>query len=423
MFRRGNALPTMGDLARRLSRPLCFMSSNLPPLRLAARMTRLGTETAFEVLAKARALEAQGKNIVHLEIGEPDFDTPKNVVDAGVEALRGGWTHYGPAVGQPDVRQTVADYVARTRGVKVAADEVVIVPGGKPILLYAMTSLIERGDEVLCPNPAYPIYESLVNFVGGTSVPVPIREENGFALDPQDLISRLTPRTKMVVLNSPANPTGGVTPQSALREVLAALASRPDVWILSDEIYSRLLYDGAQHFSPMQDPAVRDRVILLDGWSKTYAMTGWRMGYGVMRPDLAAMFGKLMINSNSCTASFSQRAGMEALRGDQASVDTMRDEFDRRRKRMVQLLNEIPGVKCHLPVGAFYVFPNVKAFGVKAAELQGRLLQEAGVACLAGTAFGAHGEGYLRFSYATSMATIEEGVRRVRGLLESLPRG
>ncbi len=399
------------------------MTANLPPLRLAARMTRLGTETAFEVLARAKALEAQGKSIVHLEIGEPDFDTPKNVIEAGVEALRGGWTHYGPAAGQPEARQVVADYVARTRGVKVGADEVVIVPGGKPILLYAMTSLIERGDEVLCPNPAYPIYESLVNFVGGTPVAVPIREENGFALDPQDLISRLTPRTKMVVLNSPANPTGGVTPQAALREVLAALAKRPDVWILSDEIYSRLLYDGAQHFSPMQDPAVRDRVILLDGWSKTYAMTGWRMGYGVMRPDLAAMFGKLMINSNSCTASFSQRAGMEALRGDQGSVDLMRNEFDRRRKRMVQLLNEIPGVKCHLPVGAFYVFPNVKSFGVKASEIQGRLLQEAGVACLAGTAFGAHGEGYLRFSYATSMETIEEGVRRVRGLLEKLPRG
>lgn len=399
------------------------MSPTLPPLRLAARMSRLGTETAFEVLAKARALEATGRSVVHLEIGEPDFDTPKNVVEAGVEALRGGWTHYGPANGQPEARQVVADYVGRTRGVPVSADEVVIVPGGKPILLYAMTSLIDRGDEVLCPNPAYPIYESLVNFVGGTAVPVPIREENGFALDPQDLISRLTPKTKMVVLNSPANPTGGVTPQASLRAVLAALASRPDVWILSDEIYSRLLYDGAEHFSPLQDPAVRDRVILLDGWSKTYAMTGWRMGYGVMRPDLAAMFGKLMINSNSCTASFTQRAGMEALRGDQSAVDAMRQEFDRRRKRMVQLLNEIPGVRCHLPVGAFYVFPNVKAFGVKSAELQGRLLQEAGLACLAGTAFGAHGEGYLRFSYATSMDNIEEGVRRVRGLLAGLPRG
>jgi aspartate/methionine/tyrosine aminotransferase len=385
-------------------------------------MSRLGTETAFEVLAKAKALEAQGKSMVHLEIGEPDFDTPQNIVEAGVEALRGGWTHYGPAAGQPDAREAVAQYVARTRGVPVAADEVVIVPGGKPILLYAMTALIERGDEVLCPNPAYPIYESLAKFVGGTPVPLPIRESNGFALDPRDVAERLTPRTRMVVLNSPANPTGGVTLKAALHEVLETLKKWPDVWILSDEIYSRLLYDGAEHASPLQDPEVRDRVILLDGWSKTYAMTGWRLGFGVMRPDLAAMFAKLMINSNSCTASFSQRAGIEALRGDQSSVETMRQEFDRRRKRMVQLLNDIPGVRCHLPVGAFYVFPNVASFGLKSAELQSKLLHEAGVACLAGTAFGVHGEGYLRFSTATSMEVIEEGVRRVRGLLEKLPR-
>jgi aspartate aminotransferase len=398
------------------------MTSTLPPLRLASRMKRLGTETAFEVLARARALEAQGRNIVHLEIGEPDFDTPKNVVEAGVQALRTGWTHYGPAAGQPDARQAVADYVARTRGVPVAANEVVIVPGGKPILLYAMTALIEPGDEVLCPNPAYPIYESLANFVGGKPVAVPIREENAFALDPQDVIARLTPRTRMVVLNSPANPTGGVTPRAALLEMLQALKDRPDVWILSDEIYGRLLYDGAEHYSPLQDPEVRDRVILLDGWSKTYAMTGWRMGFGVMRADLADAFAKLMINSNSCTASFSQRAGIEALSGDQSAVDGMRAEFDRRRRRIVALLNAMPGVKCHLPTGAFYVFPNVRAFGIKSSELQNRLLAEAGIACLAGTAFGEHGEGYLRFSYATSMENIEEGMQRVAGFLAKLPR-
>ncbi len=398
------------------------MTVTLPPLRLAARMSRLGTETAFEVLAQAKALEAQGKSVVHLEIGEPDFDTPKNVVEAGVAALRGGWTHYGPAAGQPDVRAAVARYVGGMRGVKVGADEVVVVPGGKPILLYAMTALVDRGDEVLCPNPAYPIYESLARFVGGTVVPVPIRESNGFALDPADLISKINARTRMVVLNSPANPTGGVTPRAALQEVLEALKAWPDVWILSDEIYGRLLYDGAEHFSPLQDPEVRDRVILLDGWSKTYAMTGWRLGFGVMRPDLAASFAKLMINSNSCTASFSQRAGMEAITGDQAPVDAMRAEFDRRRKRMVALLNDIPGVSCHMPVGAFYVFPNVQSFGLKAKELQDRILKEAGVACLAGTAFGSFGEGYLRFSYATSMENIEEGVRRVRAFLEKLPR-
>jgi aspartate/methionine/tyrosine aminotransferase len=253
-------------------------------------------------------------------------------------------------------------------------------------------------------------------------VPVPIRESNGFALDPADVAERLGPRTRMVVLNSPANPTGGVTPRAALLEVLEALRQWPDAWILSDEIYSRLLYDGAEHFSPLQDPGLRERVILLDGWSKTYAMTGWRMGYGVMRPELAAAFAKLMINSNSCTASFSQRAGIEALRGDQSAVETMRAEFDRRRRRIAQLLNEIPGVKCHLPTGAFYVFPNVGAYGIPSRELQDRLLGEAGLACLAGTAFGAHGEGYLRFSYATSLQNIEEGVRRLREFLLRLPR-
>lgn len=396
------------------------MTTTLPPLRLASRMKRLGTETAFEVLARARALEAEGRNIVHLEIGEPDFDTPKNVIEAGVAALRSGWTHYGPAAGLPDARAAVAGYVARTRGVPVQPNEVVVVPGGKPILLYAMTALIERGDEVLYPNPAYPIYESLIRFVGGTAVPVPIREANGFALDPQDVIDRLTPGTRMVVLNSPANPTGGVTPRAALQEMLDALKGRPDVWILSDEIYSRLLYDGAEHFSPLQDPEIRDRVILLDGWSKTYAMTGWRMGYGVMRPDLAENFARLMINSNSCTASFTQRAGIEALNGDQAPVERMRQEFDRRRRRIVELLNAMPGVRCHLPAGAFYVFPNLRSFGVASAELQNRLLAEAGVACLAGTAFGAHGEGHLRFSYATSLQNIEEGMRRVAGFLAGL---
>jgi len=396
------------------------MTATLPELRLAGRMSRLGTETAFEVLARAKALEAQGRDIVHLEIGEPDFDTPSNIVEAGVAALREGWTHYGPANGHPDARATVASYVARTRGIEVDPDEVTIVPGGKPTMFYAMLALIENGDEVIYPNPGFPIYESMINFAGGTAVPCPIREENAFALDPQDILSRVTPRTKMVVLNSPGNPTGGVTSKEALDAVVEGLKSRPDIWILSDEIYSRMLYDGAEHWSPLQDPEIRDRCILLDGWSKTYAMTGWRMGFGVMRKDLAAMFTKLMVNSNSCTASFSQRAGMEALGGDQSAVDAMLSRFDERRKHIVDLLNDIPGVSCHLPVGAFYVFPNVKSFGRSAQELQDRILQEGGVACLAGTSFGAHGEGYLRFSYANSIENIEEGVRRVRGVLEGL---
>ncbi|HEX9792787.1 MAG TPA: pyridoxal phosphate-dependent aminotransferase [Planctomycetota bacterium] len=396
------------------------MTQTLPPLALSERMSRLGTETAFEVLARARALEARGRDVVHLEIGEPDFDTPAHVVEAGVEALRGGWTHYGPAAGQPEARAAVAEYVGRTRGVGVKPEEAVLVPGGKPVMFYALLALVERGDEVVYPNPGFPIYESMIRFCGGKPVACPLRESNGFALDPDDVIARLTPATKMVILNSPANPTGGVTGREELDRVLAALHERPDVWILSDEIYSRLLYDGEEHVSPLSDPAVRDRVILLDGFSKTYAMTGWRLGYGVMRPDLATMIGKLMINSNSCTASFTQRAGIAALTGDQTPVDRMRAEFDRRRRRIVELLNEVPGFRCHLPKGAFYVFPSIRGTGVASDALQARILEEAGVACLAGTAFGAEGEGYLRFSYAASIETIEEGIRRVRGLVESL---
>jgi aspartate aminotransferase len=392
-------------------------SSSLSSLPLAARMARLGTETAFEVLARAKAMEAQGKDIVHLEIGEPDFDTPSNIVEAGVEALRGGYTHYGPAAGLPEAREVVADYVARTRGIEVGADEVTIVPGGKPTMFYAMLAMVEPGDEVIYPNPGFPIYESMINFTGGTAVACPIRESNAFALDPQDIISRLTPRTKLVILNSPANPTGGVTPKESLEEVLAALKDRPDVWILSDEIYSRMLYDGHEHFSPLQDPEIRERCILLDGWSKTYAMTGWRMGFGVMRPDLAQLFTKLMVNSNSCTASFSQRAGMEALAGDQSAVDEMLAKFDVRRRRMVELVNDIPGLSCHLPVGAFYVFVNIKETGMTSRELQDALL-EGGVAALAGTSFGAEGEGYVRFSYANSIENIEKAMGRVRAVVE-----
>jgi aspartate/methionine/tyrosine aminotransferase len=392
-------------------------SSSLSSLPLAARMARLGTETAFEVLARAKAMEAQGKDIVHLEIGEPDFDTPSNIVEAGVEALRGGYTHYGPAAGLPEAREVVADYVARTRGIEVGADEVTIVPGGKPTMFYAMLAMVEPGDEVIYPNPGFPIYESMINFTGGTAVACPIRESNAFALDPQDIISRLTPRTKLVILNSPANPTGGVTPKESLEEVLKALKDRPDVWILSDEIYSRMLYDGHEHFSPLQDPEIRERCILLDGWSKTYAMTGWRMGFGVMRPDLAQLFTKLMVNSNSCTASFSQRAGMEALAGDQSAVDEMLAKFDVRRRRMVELVNDIPGLSCHLPVGAFYVFVNIKETGMTSRELQDALL-EGGVAALAGTSFGAEGEGYVRFSYANSIENIEKAMGRVRAVVE-----
>lgn len=396
------------------------MTTTLTSLSLATRMSRLGTETAFEVLAQAKQLESEGKDIIHLEIGEPDFETPQNIVNAAKKALDDGYTHYGPAAGLPEAREAVADYVARTRGVDCGADEVVIVPGGKPIIFYTFLALIEKGDEVIYPNPGFPIYESMIQFVGGKAVACPIRSSNAFALDPEDVISRLTPKTKLVILNSPANPTGGVTPREELNKVLAALKDRPDIWILSDEIYSRMLYDGEVHCSPMEDPDIRDRVILLDGWSKTYAMTGWRMGFGVMRPDLAAQVSKLMVNSNSCTASFSQIAGIEALQGDQSAVDEMLVAFDHRRKKIVAWLNEIPGVSCHLPKGAFYVMPSIKELGIPAKELQEKILFEGGVSCLAGTAFGAEGEGFLRFSYANSTANIERGLQRVRKVIESL---
>jgi|TARA_B100000959_G_scaffold199328_1_gene208555 aspartate/methionine/tyrosine aminotransferase len=383
-------------------------------------MSRLGTETAFEVLARAKQLESEGRDIVHLEIGEPDFDTPANIVEAGRQALAEGWTHYGPAAGLPDAREAVAHYVATTRGTSVNGNEVCIVPGGKPVMFYALLALAEAGDEVIFPDPGFPIYESMIRFAGAKAVGCPIRESNGFALDPQDVISRLTEKTKLVILNSPANPTGGVTGRTQLEEVLAALRNRPDVWILSDEIYSRLLYDGAEHVSPLSDPSIRDRVILLDGFSKTWAMTGWRIGFGVMRQDLCEAITKLMINSNSCTASFTQRAAIEALQGDQSDVEKMHAKFDKRRKHIVGLLNEIPGFSCHLPKGAFYVMPNIRELGMTAKELQDRLLLEAGVAALAGTAFGAEGEGYLRFSYATDIPTIEKGLGRVREFVEAL---
>lgn len=389
-------------------------------MSLAKRMARLGTETAFEVLARARALEAQGRDVIHLEIGEPDFDTPRNIVEAGAAALRSGWTHYTPANGLPETRAAIAESAGRQRGVEVSADEVVVLPGGKPVIFFALLALADAGDEVIYPNPGFPIYESMIRFVGATPVSCPIRESNGFALDPDDVCSRLTKRTRMVILNSPANPTGGVTGRAALQQILAALRERPDVWILSDEIYGRLLYDGEENASPLSDSTLRDRVIVLDGFSKTYAMTGWRLGYGIMHPDLAAAVTKLMINSNSCTAAFSQRAGIEALRGDQSGAERMHEEFDRRRRLVVGLLNEVPGFRCHMPKGSFYVFPNVTGTGLRSEELARRLLEQGGVACLSGTAFGSEGEGYLRFSYAASAEKIREGVRRVRQVVESL---
>ncbi len=380
-------------------------------LQLARRMSRLGTETAFEVLNKARALERQGRNIIHLEIGEPDFDTPSNVVEAAVDALHKGWTHYGPSAGLPDLRQTIAEYVSRTRGVKVAPEEVVVGPGGKPIIFFTILSLIDEEDEVIYPNPGFPIYESMINYVGGKAVPIQLREDRDFSLDVNELASLITKRTKLIILNSPHNPTGGVMSRKETERVAEVIGDR-NILVLSDEIYSRLLFEG-EHFSIMSVPGMKERTLLLDGFSKTYAMTGWRMGYGVMRADLATQITRLMTNSNSCTASFTQMAGIEALRGDQSSVDQMCAEFKRRRDVFVAGLNQIKGFSCRMPHGAFYVFPNIAQTGWKSKPLADALLEEAGVAALSGTAFGAFGEGFLRFSIANSQENLEQALDRV----------
>jgi aspartate/methionine/tyrosine aminotransferase len=380
-------------------------------LQLARRMSRLGTETAFEVLNKARALERQGKSIIHLEIGEPDFDTPSNVIESAVDALHKGWTHYGPSAGLPELRQTIAEYVSRTRGVKVTPEEVVVVPGGKPIIFFTILALIDEGDEVVYPNPGFPIYESMINYVGGKAVPIQLREDHDFSLDVNELAALITNRTKLIILNSPQNPTGGVMPRKDVEQVANIIGDR-NILVLSDEIYSRLLFEG-EHFSIMSVPGMQERTILLDGFSKTYAMTGWRMGYGVMRPDLAAHMTRLMTNSSSCTASFTQIAGIEALRGDQSSVDHMCAEFKRRRDVFVAGLNKIKGFSCRLPKGAFYVFPNITKTGWKSKPLADALLEQAGVAALSGTAFGEYGEGYLRFSVANSLENLQQALERI----------
>ena len=382
-------------------------------LRLARRMARLGTETAFEVLARARVLESKGRDVVHLEIGEPDFDTPSNIIDAGVEALHKGWTHYGPSAGLPQMREAVAEDAGRRRGLKIDASEVVIVPGGKPTLFFTMLALVEEGDEVIYPNPGFPIYESMTDFLGARRVPIQLREAMDFRLDVNELASLITDKTKLIILNSPHNPTGGVLSRSDVEGIARAIGDR-DIMVLSDEIYSRLIFEGS-HYSIMSVDGMRDRTVILDGFSKTYAMTGWRLGYGIMRSDLATHIGRLMTNCNSCTASFTQIAGIEGLRGDQNSVEKMCAEFKRRRDVMVAGLNKIPGFSCRVPKGAFYVFPNVTKTGWTSKKLADALLEDAGVACLSGTSFGEFGEGYLRFSVANSIENIQKALDRVDG--------
>ena len=387
-------------------------------LRLAERMRRLGTETAFSVLAKARALEALGREIVHLEIGEPDFDTPEHIVEAGCRALRDGQTHYTPTAGIPELREAIAEDVARSRGIAVDPEQVVVTPGGKPIMFFAILALVEAGDEVLLPNPAFPIYESMVNFVGGRPVFVPLRQENGFRFDLEEFRAGLSERTKLVVLNSPANPTGGVLTAEDMAGLAEILRGRPDVFVLTDEIYSRLIYDGSFASLASEEGMGPDwRTIILDGFSKTYAMTGWRLGYGVMPKALAAEIAKLQVNSNSCTNAAAQFAGVEALKGPQESVERMLSEFRARRDQIVSGLNAIPGVECATPRGAFYAFPRISGTGYKADALADLLLEEAGVACLSGTGFGRYGEGHLRFSYANSRENIARALERMEAVL------
>ncbi len=387
-------------------------------MKLAERMNRIGVETAFEVLVRAKALEAQGRDIIHLEIGEPDFDTPRHIVEAGKQALDQGWTHYGPTQGLPELREAIASYICRTRGIRVGAEHVCVVPGGKPIIFFPLMALLEPGDEVIYPNPGFPIYESMINFLGAKPVPIPLVEDRGFSFDLNVLKDSLSPKTKMLILNSPHNPTGGVIPAADVKTIADMVRDR-DLVILSDEIYARIYFDQEAPLSISTLPGMLEKTIILDGFSKTYAMTGWRMGYGVMPAWLVDPVNKLMVNSNSCTASFTQRAGIAALNGPQDDVAKMVEEFRRRRDAFCAGLNTLPGFRCAIPGGAFYAFPNVQGTGWKSKELADALLQKAGVACLSGTAFGAYGDGYLRFSIANSYEKLMDTVERIRKFLSA----
>ena len=388
-------------------------------MTLASRMSLLGTETAFEVFAKAKALEAQGKDIIHLHIGAPDFNTPDNIVDAGKKALTDGWHKYTPAKGLPDLRAAVAENIKEFRGADVNPDNVLIVPGGKPTMFYAMMMFGEAGKEIIYPNPGFPIYESMIHWSGAKAVPYGLEEEKGFAFSAEAVLALITPATSLLIVNTPANPTGGIVPRSEMDKLVAGLEKHPHVTVLCDEIYSRQLYDGEEHVSILQYPSMVDRAIMLDGWSKTYAMTGWRLGYGVWPSHLIEHAERIQINSSSCANAVTQVAAIEALRGPQGAVDDMLVSFDERRKIIHEELNAIPGFSCVMPKGAFYAFPNTSGTGISSKVLEDELLNIAGVACLSGASFGAFGEGYMRFSYANSAENIREGLRRVREHLEN----
>jgi aspartate/methionine/tyrosine aminotransferase len=386
--------------------------------RLATRMQRLGTETAFEVLVRARLLEAQGKDVVHLEVGEPDFDTPENVIEAGAEALRSGWTHYGPAAGIPDLRDAIASYINGARNTAYNADQVVVTPGGKPVMFFTMLALLEAGDEAIYPDPGFPIYGSMINYSGAKPVPIPLRESSNFRLDIEELKTLITDKTRLLVINSPANPTGGTLEKSDLEQI-AELAIEHDFIVLSDEIYAELQYEG-EHFSIASLPGMQERTIILDGFSKTYAMTGWRLGYGLFPGDLAGPITKLMVNSVSCTSMAVQRAGLEALTGPQDRVAEFREAFRGRRSLIVDGLNAIDGLTCVMPKGAFYAFPNITGTGLSSKDFADRLLQDYYVAGIAGTSFGEAGEGYLRLSYANSEANLQRALDRIATMVSDL---
>lgn len=383
-------------------------------MRLASRMEQLGTETAFDVLCRAKALECQ-MEVIHLEIGEPDFSTPQHIVEAAKEALDQGWTHYGPSAGLPELRAAIAEYAGRLRGQRFFPEQVVVTPGAKPVMAFAIMALVETGDEVIYPNPGFPIYESMIEYMGGRPVPIRLREERGFRLDAEELAAMVNPRTKLIVINSPANPTGGVLTKEDLR-LIAETALKNNVWVLADEIYSEIVYD-TRFESISQFTEIHPRLIILDGFSKTFAMTGWRVGYGIMPVEMAEKMARIETNINSCTTTFVQRACLAALKGPREPVEKMLAEFKRRRDFIVEGLNQLPGFRCLKPQGAFYVFPNIEGTGMDCKVLSDRLLEEEGVACLAGTCFGKFGDGFLRFSYANSIENIAKALERMRRFL------
>ena len=385
--------------------------------KIAAAMARLGTETAFEVLARVKALEVQGRDIINLGIGQPDFKTPDHIVEAAVKALRDGHHGYTPAHGIPELRQAVTADIGLRRGVEVDPANVLIVPGGKVTMFFAMLMFGEAGAEIIYPNPGFPIYQSAIEFTGATAVAMPLHEDTGFSFKADEVLDLISPNTRLIILNSPANPTGGVTPREEIERLVNGLSAHPDVYIMSDEIYARMLYDGREHVSLLEFEAIRDRVILLDGWSKTYAMTGWRMGYGVWPKTLIEGATRLAINCHSCVNAANQFAGIAALEGPQSDVDDMVQAFDRRRGIIVEALNQIPGITCAGSGGAFYAFANTSGTGIGSMALQDKFLNEAGVATLSGTSFGHMGEGYLRFSYANSVDNIKTAIQRIRECL------